>query len=267
MSAVSAIILLVLIFVVLGVLPMVGTPLIAARKGFKWYYWLLAGSLFGLLLVAILPAANQSRLSEEEQERRRHKGDRAGSGLTFFSVGVVVVSIVMGVRDSRRETAVWQSRFHPIRVPYGPPWTLIEGARDSEDAASVGFVDTSGGKSYSIRVDADVPQAELPDVKLFPGFREYVLRANRGIRLIDAADGQLHGVACRRFRFWIRTDEGQTVCTYVYLWRAAGKRVGLEWSFPCEADAPDPDRIPEEIESLDRGVVLFEREAGDRASP
>jgi len=256
------------------VLPVAVTPLIAARKGFKWYFWLLAGSLFGLLVVAILPAANTPGLSEEEQQRRRQKGDRAGSGLTFLTLALIVFQFVSQVKDAFRritggptaeqvEGSFWQSRFHPIRVAYGPPWTMIDALRDSEDRVLAGCIDNADGKSYVIVAEPDVPQAEMTDEEVFDTVREEMLDAHPDNRFIDETDRQFHGALCRRLRFRIQTEKWGTMCTYVHIRRTGERYLAVQWSFPCGEDPADIDRIPPELKELDRGVRLYANGLGD----
>ena len=84
----------VVMAVALAVLCLVAPPLLAARKGYAWYLWTIAGGLLGLIVMAFLPHANRGGVSPEVNQARRQTGDTVGavlsvSGLVGILVGVV----------------------------------------------------------------------------------------------------------------------------------------------------------------------------------
>src|SRR5262249_7117216 len=111
-------------------LSVVVPPVVAARKGYKWYLWLPGGGMFGLLILAFLPAANKPEQSAEEQQRLRSAGNGIGGILSALSLGFFVFRLVMGmastfqrtpeeqIRPQPKNASVWKSRFHPVRVAY-----------------------------------------------------------------------------------------------------------------------------------------------------
>jgi len=84
---VMGLLLLILIFVV--------PPLLAARKGYKWYLWIFALGMVGLIVLAFLPFANKPQLAPEEQLRLRKRGNMIGGVLTAVNVGWVALNILV----------------------------------------------------------------------------------------------------------------------------------------------------------------------------
>ena len=75
-------------WIALLVLSLVAPAVLAARKGYDWYCWVLGGSILGLLVLATLPYANAPETSPEQQAAARLRGNRYGIGLTVLSVFV-----------------------------------------------------------------------------------------------------------------------------------------------------------------------------------
>ncbi len=260
----------VLVFLLLaGVMPLVATPLIAWSKGFKWYFWLFASSLFGLLVVAILPSANRPGLTAEEQHQRRQKGNRAGSGMAMLTVGLLVFRVVAeltgGLPGSPPEPgagqpaeSVWESSYHPIRIGYGPAWKILDGSQDADDSMQVALIDQSDGKSYMVFVTPFEPGFEVADEACFAAMRRKMLSMDEPNRLVDETDLQFHGAVFRRFRFMVNAEDSGTARCYVFVRRIDKQLIVVEWTIPCEGDAVHDDSVPVELTALDDNVLLFE---------
>jgi hypothetical protein len=68
----------VLLWIVISII----TGLLAARKGYNFFLWLLAAGCIGLIILAFLPFANKPELAPEEQARLKKTGDTIGGVLT-----------------------------------------------------------------------------------------------------------------------------------------------------------------------------------------
>lgn len=258
----------------LVVLPAVVTPLLAHKKGFQWYYWLFAGSWLGLVIVGVLPAANAPRLLPEEQKRRRDKAFRAGTGVTALAVGIAAFRagspMVENLRSPPEEPArqealgmFWQSRFHPVRVAYGPPWVLSRVACDSEDGLLAEFVDRSDGKSYTVLVATDVPETERSNEVAYDRLRRSTLALDPANKLIDETDCRFHGAVFHRFRFKVHDPDAGPVCCHWYVRGVGTERIAVGWSFPYDDQLVKSDRIPPALKAFDAQVELYEGPVDD----
>ena len=63
------------------------TGALAARKGYNFFFWVLAGGIIGLLALAFLPFTNKG-----ENEQLKKRGNLIGSGI---SVVVVLAGLLM----------------------------------------------------------------------------------------------------------------------------------------------------------------------------
>lgn len=87
---------------VLLVLLLVAMPLLAARKGYAWYLWILTGGVIGAFALALLPYANKPDTPPEVNSRRRRTGNIIGSilsGLTllvlfFYAIVILMVMLI-----------------------------------------------------------------------------------------------------------------------------------------------------------------------------
>jgi multisubunit Na+/H+ antiporter MnhB subunit len=77
--------------VALFLLCFVVPPLLAARKGYKWYLWVFGGGLLGLIILAFLPFANKLEQTPQERERLQGRGNMIGGVLTAISVGLSIL--------------------------------------------------------------------------------------------------------------------------------------------------------------------------------
>src|SRR5262249_53296501 len=90
-DAVGAIILAAPFVVLFGV----PSALIAARKGFAWYAWVLAYGVIGLVIVACLPSARDPIAPQDVSSSRRATGNGIGVALSvglILSIALVILS-------------------------------------------------------------------------------------------------------------------------------------------------------------------------------
>ena len=81
-------------FVVLWLGISLVTGMLAARKGYNFLLWALAGGVIGLVLLAFLPFANKPGQPPEEQARLKKTGNIMGGVLAAFSVLVIVTRLL-----------------------------------------------------------------------------------------------------------------------------------------------------------------------------
>ena len=77
--------LVIRILFVVGVCVVTGA--LAARKGYNFFLWILAGGIIGLLALAFLPFTNKG-----ENEHLKKRGNLIGGGI---SAGAVVAGLLM----------------------------------------------------------------------------------------------------------------------------------------------------------------------------
>ena len=79
------------IFIVCGCINM----LIAKKKGFNPFAWLLAAGFLGLIVIALMPAANAEGIDEALRPSRRKTGNTVG--IVLSALGVVLMVILMSL--------------------------------------------------------------------------------------------------------------------------------------------------------------------------
>jgi hypothetical protein len=73
------------------------TGLLAARKGYNFFAWLLTWGLIGLIVLAFLPFATEGGVLREVGQRKRWIGNCVGLGLSAaFVLTFLVVMLVRG---------------------------------------------------------------------------------------------------------------------------------------------------------------------------
>jgi accessory gene regulator protein AgrB len=68
---------------------------IARQKGFNPLYWVIAGSVIGLIVLLFLPAATQHGISDEEREKRVKTGNMIGIFLS--SIILIFAGLAAGL--------------------------------------------------------------------------------------------------------------------------------------------------------------------------
>jgi len=80
--------------IALLLLCVVVSPLLAARKGYAWYLWILASGPLGLIVLAFLPFARRPEVSPELNQSRRQTGNTLGVVLSVIGLlGMVAIVI------------------------------------------------------------------------------------------------------------------------------------------------------------------------------
>ena len=84
--------------IVLGVFICVATGLLAARKGYNFFLWVLAGGIIGLLILAFLPFVNnKSDIADaDEKSRLASRGNRVGGVISVIAVLMLLAPFAVG---------------------------------------------------------------------------------------------------------------------------------------------------------------------------
>jgi hypothetical protein len=257
------------VVVVIAMLTIV--PLVAARKGFVWPYWILAAGCLGLLIVLVLPSANAPDLSPEERERRRQTGKNVGIGFTIFTILVITVRTLMSFVEDANEIlehqqtrpvaaptgpVTWQSAHHGVQLTTRPPWSMIGRPKDRPDELGVALIDERDGTSYLIRVIAVEPDEAIGEGEWQRETRKVMLEHNPANELIDERYVPFHRSPYYRMRFKMRAEKWGTMCVAVHMRRTPTRSILVQWQFPFDEDAVNEERIPAELAELDASVYL-----------
>ncbi len=89
-----------LLQIVAGVVCLV-TGLLAWRKGYSFFLWILAGGVIGLAVLAFLPFVNKKTTSKEEREEQ--KGSRWFGNIIGAIISAATIA-VLWIRLSRGNT-------------------------------------------------------------------------------------------------------------------------------------------------------------------
>jgi hypothetical protein len=155
---------------------------------------------------------------------------------------------------------VWSSDYHPVRVSYGPPWTVIQPYIDSADKLLVGFIDNSDGKSFTVKVGRDVNRDVVSDAEYNDAVRNQMLSAHSQNRLMDEGDVEFHGKSFHRMRFRMHTEKWGELCLFVYTHRTGERVIVVQIAFPLVGSSENADALPPTLEALDSSVQLFDEE-------
>lgn len=84
-----------MLLLLIQLLLMVGTGVLASRKGYNFILWLLGGSIIGLIVLSFLPFVNKM---EEGDERRSKttRGNVIGGVLAALGVSTAVAVLLSG---------------------------------------------------------------------------------------------------------------------------------------------------------------------------
>ncbi len=179
--------------------------------------------------------------------------------LTQLSRAAVLALLLSGCDQSATEDAPleWRSRHLPVDLDYSPPWTLITPSQDSQHRVVVGLIDQNDGKSYVIKVDADVPQSEVSDSAYFDAVKEQMTTHRAGNTLVDERDVELHGAIFHRFRFTMQNPKWDHLfCQVLYVRRTGTHVISCQLNFPIESVSRL--EMPTSLVELNRRIRLFE---------
>jgi hypothetical protein len=74
----------------------------ARNKGYKWYYWILALGLVGLIVILLMPDTTKSGLSDDERIKMRNRGERTGGILSVISILMIPVIFFIAYRRGQQ---------------------------------------------------------------------------------------------------------------------------------------------------------------------
>lgn len=82
----------ILLYIVLPVI----TGLLAHRKGYNFFLWLLAAGVIGLIILAFLPFANREGATAEENASRRKTGNIIGAVISAVALLMLLLRLAAG---------------------------------------------------------------------------------------------------------------------------------------------------------------------------
>jgi hypothetical protein len=68
---------------------------VARKKGFSPWAWILAAGILGLLAISFIPSANELGITEQAQTDRKKAGNLAGVLISVFAVAVLAFCIMI----------------------------------------------------------------------------------------------------------------------------------------------------------------------------
>jgi hypothetical protein len=71
------------------------TGVLAARKGYNFFLWVLAGGILGLVILAFLPFVNKGDLSEIEVREKTKTGNIIGGVFTAIALVQIVPRLLL----------------------------------------------------------------------------------------------------------------------------------------------------------------------------
>jgi len=181
------------------------------------------------------------------------------SALRFVIFLMICVVSLSGCADSSTSSSPqqWSSAFHPVRIRYSSPWSLIRPTQDSQDKVLVGLIDNCDGKSIVIKVAEDVSRDDLSDASYFNAIKELLVSHNEGNKFVDETNEHFHGASYRRMRFIVNNEKwNHLFCQTAYARRTGEYAVTCQISYPIDSESNV--EFPAEIVRLLEQLQLFE---------
>jgi len=75
---------------IIGIVVAIIMAVIAKKKGFSWWLWILAGGIPGFIILLFMPSASADGIDEETRNRRKKSGNTTGA---VISVIAIILSI------------------------------------------------------------------------------------------------------------------------------------------------------------------------------
>jgi accessory gene regulator protein AgrB len=78
---------------IISVVIMIAMGLIAYKKGFKPWLWILAGGIPGIIVLAFMPSAKAEGIDDATREKRRKNGNITGAVISAIAIVIMVALI------------------------------------------------------------------------------------------------------------------------------------------------------------------------------
>jgi len=80
--------------IIFGIIVMAVMGVIANKKGFNPWAWVLAGGLIGFIILLTLPSANADDIDDATRDVRTKRGNTVGVVISAIAVVLIVVLLV-----------------------------------------------------------------------------------------------------------------------------------------------------------------------------
>lgn len=80
---------------IFGIIVMAVMGVIADKKGFNPWAWVLAGGLIGVIILLALPSANADGLDDATRDARAKRGNTVGTVISALAVVLIVVILAV----------------------------------------------------------------------------------------------------------------------------------------------------------------------------
>ncbi len=75
---------------IIGIAVAIVMALIANKKGFSWWLWILAGGIPGFIVLLCLPSVSTEGIDEETRIKRRRRGNTVGSVISVIAIILII---------------------------------------------------------------------------------------------------------------------------------------------------------------------------------
>jgi len=84
--------------IIFGLIVMAVMGVIAGKKGFNPWAWILAGGLIGFIILLALPSANAEGVDNATREARARRGNTIG--MVISALAIVLIIVVLAALSS-----------------------------------------------------------------------------------------------------------------------------------------------------------------------
>lgn len=75
---------------IIAVVVAIVMALIASKKGFSWWLWILAGGIPGFIILLCMPSASAKGIAEEARIKRRKDGNTVGAVISVIAIIILI---------------------------------------------------------------------------------------------------------------------------------------------------------------------------------
>ena len=170
----------------------------------------------------------------------------------FFFAFLICVSCKS---SSKKDTTIWESKYHQLSIQYYQPWKLIP-VLDTKEKTQTGIIDMNDGKSYIAQLMKDVSYDSLSNDRYYEHTKSEMLKPDERNRLLSENDTLYHGKTFRQMVFMMYTKKWGLLKMVSLIRRTEIECCTVQICFPVSEDNIEKSDIPPSLQELDKHIMI-----------